>query len=187
MHYTSTIQKPVTLLLFIFLLSCKQNISAQAETQNPNAAAGLFWRIGGNSAINSGSHFLGTINNASLRIRTVNTERMVIDSNGRVGIGTATPLRILHVAGLTQGIRYAGVATGGSYITTPANTTDKILFADANGDIRAIPGGSTGELLTYTATGPDWGIPTTFWRTTAMPEPMRVQILLALRIILTLA
>lgn len=77
-------------------------------------------------------------------------------ANTNVGIGVNAPLRTLHVGGLTNGIRYSGVATGGSFITTTSATTDKILYADANGDIRAMSAGSTGQVLTYTASGPAW-------------------------------
>ncbi len=71
---------------------------SQAEIQNPNSAAGLFWKVNGNT-ITSGSNFLGTINNRTLRFRTDNQERMVIDSNGRVGIGIGLPLSRLNVSG----------------------------------------------------------------------------------------
>ncbi len=47
------------------------------------------WSLVGNSNITSGTNFLGTTNNASLKIRTNNTQRMIIDSLGNVGIGTS--------------------------------------------------------------------------------------------------
>ena len=47
------------------------------------------WSTTGNTGTNAATHFLGTTDNQSLRIRTKNTQRMVIDSsNGNVGIGT---------------------------------------------------------------------------------------------------
>ncbi|UAY51964.1 tail fiber domain-containing protein [Ferruginibacter albus] len=47
------------------------------------------WLTGGNSGTNSGSKFLGTTDSVSMRFRTNNTQRMVMDSLGNVGIGSA--------------------------------------------------------------------------------------------------
>lgn len=46
------------------------------------------WRIGGNSKAATVDKFIGTTNNTSMRFRTNNTERVVIDSSGRVGINS---------------------------------------------------------------------------------------------------
>lgn len=51
----------------------------------------LGWELNGNTGTNSGSNFVGTTDSVSLRFRTNNKERMVIDSLGQVGIGTSTP------------------------------------------------------------------------------------------------
>jgi hypothetical protein len=66
----------------------------------------------------------------------------------------------LHIGGLTNSIRIDGLATGGSFITAPSATTDKIMYADANGDVRTMAAGTTGQLLTYTAAGPAWSTAT---------------------------
>lgn len=55
------------------------------------------WNTLGNSGTNSGSNFLGTSDLISLRFRTNNVERMVIDSLGRVGIGVNNPANLLVV------------------------------------------------------------------------------------------
>lgn len=55
------------------------------------------WLTLGNGGTNSGIHFIGTTDNRSLRFRTSNVHRMVIDSLGRVGIGTTAPERKLHI------------------------------------------------------------------------------------------
>ena len=55
------------------------------------------WGTAGNAATTS--NFLGTTNNVSLRIRTNNVQRMIVDSLGRVGIGIALPKQILTVKG----------------------------------------------------------------------------------------
>ena len=56
------------------------------------------WLIGGNAGTTNGN-FLGTTDSVSLRFRTNNVERMVIDSMGNVGIGTGNPTVKLEVAG----------------------------------------------------------------------------------------
>lgn len=156
-------------LLFSSLLVCATlqcSLSqAQSEQQNPANSSGTFWRIAGNTATNPANHFVGTVDNVALRFRTNNTVRMSITNTGDVGIGTAAPARRLHVAGLTTGARLEGLATGGSFITAPTATTDKVLFADAAGDVRALASGTTGQQLTLTATGPAWQT-STDWRTT---------------------
>ncbi len=50
------------------------------------------WSITGNTSTTSSSNFLGTIDNQNLAIRTNNTERMRIESDGQVLIGTTTPV-----------------------------------------------------------------------------------------------
>lgn len=65
------------------MLSCTFN-SVQAQ-----------WNLTGNAG--TGTSFLGTTNNFSLRLRTNNVQRMIVDSLGRVGIGTAVPSQLLTV------------------------------------------------------------------------------------------
>ena len=48
------------------------------------------WKTGGNFNVNAGQ-FIGSHNNASLRFRTNNLERMILDSTGSIGIATTTP------------------------------------------------------------------------------------------------
>ena len=55
------------------------------------------WSLNGNAGTSFASNFLGTTDNRSLRIRTNNTEKMVVDSLGRVGIGTKSPTAMLHI------------------------------------------------------------------------------------------
>lgn len=66
--------------------------------------AGTSWGLTGNTGITS-ANFLGSANNASVRFRTNNTQRMVLDSVGRVAIGAEMPVGVnsrLYVSGSTH-------------------------------------------------------------------------------------
>ncbi len=56
------------------------------------------WNSNGNSSINAGN-FIGTTNNSSLRVRTDNVQRVIIDSLGNVGMDTNAPSAPLEVSG----------------------------------------------------------------------------------------
>src|SRR5579859_150849 len=51
--------------------------------------SGTSWSLAGNTGTNFATNFLGTTDNTSMRIRTNNTQGMILDSLGNVGIGTA--------------------------------------------------------------------------------------------------
>lgn len=72
------------------------------------------WSLLGNSGTNSGTNFLGTTDNVSLRFRTNNTERVVVDSTGNVGIGTSSPLYKLHVNATSNPLYLGGLQSGSS-------------------------------------------------------------------------
>ncbi len=77
------------------------------------------WALVGNSNIVSGTSFIGTTNNKSMRFRTNNVQRMIIDSTGNVGIGTSAfdptlPEKLLVDAGTSA---YNGPVTN----STPIN------------------------------------------------------------------
>ena len=78
-------------------------------------AAGSGWNTNGNT-VTDGVHFLGSTNNVALRIKTNNTERMVIDNAGNVGIGTTTPTSSLQVNG--------SLATGVLNVTATTTLTE---------------------------------------------------------------
>jgi len=54
-----------------------------------NVIGGYGWKTSGNSDVNAG-RFIGSTNNASLRFRTNNTERMMLDSTGRLLVDSLT-------------------------------------------------------------------------------------------------
>ncbi|HMT71518.1 MAG TPA: tail fiber domain-containing protein [Saprospiraceae bacterium] len=52
---------------------------------------GFNWGLTGNSGTSATSNFLGTTDNRSLRFRTNNNQKMIVDSLGNVGIGIINP------------------------------------------------------------------------------------------------
>lgn len=67
-----------------------------------------------------------------------------------VGIGIATPLERLHVAGNVRVNPLAGIGT-------------RIVGADVNGTLTVIPAGINGQVLTQTVGGPSWQTGTADW------------------------
>lgn len=59
---------------------------------------GTAWMLTGNTGTTGGPNFLGTKDNISLRFRTNNTQRFIIDSTGKVGIGIMSPASKLTIA-----------------------------------------------------------------------------------------
>ncbi len=87
------------------------------------------WSLSGNAATTA--NFLGTTSNVSLRVRTNNVQRMIVDSLGRVGIGTPTPVNILTVKGAGSIPATAWVSAGAplfvGYGETTVGNSDYIL------------------------------------------------------------
>jgi hypothetical protein len=55
------------------------------------------WNVLGNTGTNPAADFVGTTDNSALVFRTLNAERMRIQPNGRIGIGTNNPLARLNI------------------------------------------------------------------------------------------
>lgn len=55
------------------------------------------WSIIGNAGTNASTNFIGTTDNVALKFKTKNTVRMTINTAGYVGVGTTTPLSLLHI------------------------------------------------------------------------------------------
>lgn len=93
-HGASTPQLNLTAGTNISLTGTSPNITINATTGDSTGQAA--WKLTGNPGVTN-ANFLGSTNNASLRFRTNNTEKMVLDSNGRVGINTILPAAFLDV------------------------------------------------------------------------------------------
>jgi len=66
------------------------------------AAATANWSLTGNSGTDSSLNFIGTVDGKPLVMKTNNAERLRINSNGNIGIGTATPTAALDVNGTVK-------------------------------------------------------------------------------------
>jgi hypothetical protein len=96
------------------------------------------WSITGNSGITPTTNFIGTTDSKSLRFRTNNTERMILDSLGKVGIGTSSPGGRLSVHGSSD-IPQLVVRANSTQTTNLAewqdNSGSAVFSIAANGDI----------------------------------------------------
>jgi hypothetical protein len=63
------------------------------------AAATANWSLTGNSNTDSANNFIGTLDGKPLTLKTNGAARMIVGSNGNVGIGTTTPSAKLNVNG----------------------------------------------------------------------------------------
>jgi len=102
------------------------------------------WGLNGNSGTTSLTNFIGTIDNKSLKIRTNNIPRIIVDSLGNVGIGSSTfdatnPEKLLVDAGTTTSVNGMAVkGTVNNYLqfnvqnrsTGPSASTDIVATAD---------------------------------------------------------
>lgn len=121
----SVIQK---LAVMALMLTASNQIQAQ-------------WSITGNAGTSS-SNFLGTTDAQPLRLRTNNTQQMVLDATGRIGLGIATPSFKFEVStsNLLRGINVNNTTSSssgvyGSYnVSTNAGTGDGIgVFGSGKG------------------------------------------------------
>jgi len=71
--------------MLVFAISIAQPSAAQS------------WLLNGNSGTSPTTNFVGTKDSTPLVLRTNNVERIRVLTNGRVGIGTATPAALLNV------------------------------------------------------------------------------------------
>ena len=81
----------------VIVSGATEGAGLQLQDTDGNVKAGLF------TSDNSGAAFIRTITNHPLVFRTNNTERMLIDTSGNIGVGTSSPTtanaggRIIHI------------------------------------------------------------------------------------------
>jgi Head domain of trimeric autotransporter adhesin len=109
----------------------------------PSSGSSTAWNLGGNSITNSPVNYLGTSNNSSLRIKTVGSERMIIDSLGNVGIGTTSPQAKLHV-------------NGSSRFDLGSDATGDIFYRNAAGQFTRLSVGLSNQVLSVNSGLPVW-------------------------------
>ena len=109
--------------------------SSGGSTGSGNVGSGKPWKSYGNDDIDETQHFLGTTDDNDIVIKTNNTEKARITSEGNVGIGTDIPTGTLHVEG--------GIADGA------ADGTDIIINAQDGGP----DGGAGGNIVLKPGTG----------------------------------
>ena len=77
-----------------------------ADTSTYALYAANSWRLDGNT-IGTSSAFLGTVDSTDLIFKTNNVEHMRIKANGKIGIGTNTPLADVHMKN-NDGVVFTG-------------------------------------------------------------------------------
>lgn len=92
------------------------------------------WNISGNSGTNPTTNFIGTIDNQDFAIKTNNTEKIRVKSNGYLGIGTIVPnnkVEINHGTAGNSGLRFTQLTS--SSATSASN--GKVLSVNTTGDV----------------------------------------------------
>jgi hypothetical protein len=84
-----------------------------------------YWNLTGNIGLNYATNFIGTTDKVSMRFRTNNIQRMIVDSVGNVGIGTAKPLNALSVLASSNPLYLSGVQATSTF------NTDSVLTINA--------------------------------------------------------
>ncbi|CAN5255462.1 hypothetical protein BH11BAC5_BH11BAC5_20280 [soil metagenome] len=113
--------------------------------------AGSAWSLTGNTPT-AGSHFLGSTNNVSLRLRTNNTERMIIDSTGKVGVGLSDPAAGYYLS-VKDNLEIRRTATTAQMIFTNTAGSGNFRIGGDGGDIYWQGGGGQSlQMGSYWAT-----------------------------------
>jgi hypothetical protein len=93
--------------------------------------ASVAWKTTGNSGLSEASNFIGTTDNVGLKIKTNNSDRVYISSDGKVGVGTTTPNSTFSVEGSVSNkvsIVTTNTTLDETYHTVLANATSNITI-----------------------------------------------------------
>jgi hypothetical protein len=89
----------------------------------------MAWELTGNSGTNSQVNFLGTTDAQPLVIQTNNSERLRVDSDGNLGIGTALPVRRFHIEDHAVEMLF-GVEGGASVLRVENSAATSLTVVD---------------------------------------------------------
>ena len=96
---------------------------------------GAGWNLTGNAGASSTTNFIGTTDAQDLVLRTNNTEQVRVLTDGKLGIGTATPAHKLALAGTTVADRTISISTTPVvYLPTQGTATGQFDGSIAIGD-----------------------------------------------------
>lgn len=90
------------------------------------------WLLTGNAGTTAGTNFLGTTDNVDLVLKTNNTEKLRLLSNGNMGLGVAAPTALLDVNGLSRFRNHLTVNAGTANRT--AQLRDNGLYISRTSD-----------------------------------------------------
>jgi hypothetical protein len=129
--------------LLIYNLTIEQFEYNAGTPQNPdwrrfisvtnNDLGNEFWTTAGNDSIDAARHFLGTINDAPLVVKTANTTRMIITAVGEVFLEEKTTIRDggLDLAGPTSPLMLQGNAGVAGQVVVSAGAGNTPQYTDS--------------------------------------------------------
>ncbi|MFN3780659.1 MAG: hypothetical protein ACK4SO_00615, partial [Candidatus Kapaibacteriota bacterium] len=91
----------------------------------------LAWKTTGNSGLNEATNFIGTTDNVGFKIRTNNSDRVIVTSTGNVGIGTNSPNSTFSVEGSISNkvdIVTSNVSLDATHHTVLVNSTSGVTI-----------------------------------------------------------
>lgn len=89
------------------------------------AEASANWSLLGNTGTDSAINFIGTKDAQPLTIKTADAARMIVSSDGKVGIGTTTPSATLNVDGT---VKFENLGTGSNEVDVLVLNTDGSVY-----------------------------------------------------------
>ncbi|MGV6860140.1 MAG: tail fiber domain-containing protein [Putridiphycobacter sp.] len=108
----------------LYATQSNQSIYSDSANFSDTSQVALYalgnWSLTGDT-IGTNPYFLGTLDSTDLKFKTNNIERMVIKANGKIGLGTTTPLTDFHVND-KDGVLFTGTFGLGNIPTQGAGT-----------------------------------------------------------------